>query len=211
MAKKELLSGLVILALLFVLAVFLPWVRKALAAELPELEAISQQSHTNQSMVEQSMIAQSMIEAEKYKQDADWLQGVSDEQLAALFKKLSPKGNGRRYVFISFSMPHHVLANLIEDAKHNGFVPVLKGFKDGSYLKTVQAISKLVDKTKYGVIISPEEFKEFEITQVPTFVIAERKGLCLPSMSCKAKYNKLSGNITAQEALRRLTEKGEAL
>jgi conjugal transfer pilus assembly protein TrbC len=115
-----------------------------------------------------------------------------------------------KYVFVSFAMPEHSLKEIIKQAKQYEFVPVLRGFKEGSYKKTIEALDHIIKETGYGVIIDPEIYKEFDIKLIPAFVIAEPKAQCLPNTSCRLRnFNRLSGNVTVQFAKQKLfSEKG---
>ena len=78
--------------------------------------------------------------------------------------KIGTNGNKlEKYVFISLSIPEGALMDIIHDAKTHGFKPILRGFKENSYKKTVDALANIVKQTGYGVIIDPELFKTYEI------------------------------------------------
>jgi conjugal transfer pilus assembly protein TrbC len=114
-----------------------------------------------------------------------------------------------KYVFISLSMPEQGLKELLIGAKEKEFVPVLRGFKNDSYKETVKALEALIKETGYGVIVEPDLYRTFEINVVPTYVISEKKEICPPNSSCIApKYKKLSGNVTAEFAYKKLLGKG---
>lgn len=116
--------------------------------------------------------------------------------------------NLKKYVFISLSIPEGGLKDLLLGAKKNGFVPVLRGFKNDSYKETVKALEVLIQETGYGVIVEPELFKTFNIEVVPTYIVSEKQGICPPNSSCAVpKYKKLSGNVTAEFAAKKLLEK----
>ena len=78
----------------------------------------------------------------------------------------------RKLVFVSLSLSDNNLENIVREAKVRGWVPVMRGFKEGSYKKTAKYLSEMMRKTGYGVVIDPESFKEFEVKVVPTFVVA---------------------------------------
>ena len=114
----------------------------------------------------------------------------------------------RKLVFVSLSLSDNNLENIVREAKVRGWVPVMRGFKEGSYKKTAKYWSEMMRKTGYGVVIDPESFKEFEVKVVPTFVVAgvneggcsknEEKGnLDADAASCEStKYNKIAGNVS---------------
>jgi type-F conjugative transfer system pilin assembly protein TrbC len=136
--------------------------------------------------------------------------GVVEEGYFDGVKKTN-RGSGR-YLFISLSMPSSALVELVKEAKKEGFVPVLRGFKENSYRKTVAAFEELVKKTDYGVSIDPELFKEFDIKAVPAIVVSAPSVICPANTSCpKAPYNKLSGNVSIRYALEEFRKKGEKL
>ncbi|CAL7960251.1 hypothetical protein MIDIC_10042 [Alphaproteobacteria bacterium] len=88
---------------------------------------------------------------------------------------------------------------------------MLRGFKDDSYVSTAKFLQKIIEKTDYGVVINPEAFKEFKVTHVPTFIIAEQRTECVESQSCiPAKYHKISGNIGFEYVLTSFYQKGLA-
>ena len=110
-----------------------------------------------------------------------------------------------KYVFISLAMPEQGLMDLLKQAKKEGFIPVLRGFKQGSYKKTVQALNQIITKTGYGVIIDPELYKEVAIKVVPTYVVTQEAKACQATQSCMLrKSNKLSGNVTPEFAIQKL-------
>ena len=59
------------------------------------------------------------------------------------------------YVFVSFSLGEKALLNLAHEAKQFGATLVLRGFKDGSYLKAAQALQKIIQETGQGFMIDP--------------------------------------------------------
>ena len=118
-------------------------------------------------------------------------------------KKKSGGVSGRRYVFLSFSMPDKVIKEYIKESVVTGYLPVFKGFKEGNYAKTMGYLKGIMESTKSGAEINPEVFKEFNIKEVPSFVIAEGSMSCYESNSCKGgKYNKIAGNIGISGAIR---------
>lgn len=102
------------------------------------------------------------------------------------------------YVFISLSMPKPSLTQLLEQSRKLGAQVVLRGFVNDSHKATTKILQSLITITKSGVIIDPELFTKYQITKVPTFVIAKGD-----------QYDKLAGNISWQEAVDTITRKGE--
>ncbi len=136
------------------------------------------------------------------------------QELKTEGNKLTGQGvtdDSGKYVFISFAMPESALNALIRQAKEEKFIPVMRGFKDGSYKKTAEALQQIIKETAYGIIIDPELFKEFDVKVIPTFVsVSEIEKMCLPNTTClPRKHNKLSGNVTVTYALEQLTKAGD--
>ena len=80
---------------------------------------------------------------------------------------------GNFYIFVSFSLGEKVLLNLAHEAQRYGAIFVLRGFKDGSYAKTVQALQKIILETGQGFVIDPELFNLFSVASVPTYILTK--------------------------------------
>lgn len=127
----------------------------------------------------------------------------------------------RKLVFISLSLSDNNLEDIVRQAKVNGYVPVLRGFKEGSYKKTAKYLGDMVRKTGYGVVIDPESFKEFDVRVVPTFVVAgARKEGCgnrkvdvsVEGGSCEStNYNKIVGNVSFEYVERVFNQSGDKI
>lgn len=102
------------------------------------------------------------------------------------------------YVFISSNIPKQSLMQILEQSKKINAEVVLRGFINDSHKVTTQSFQGLINMAQYGIVVDPELFTKYEITKVPTFVIAKGD-----------KYDKLSGNISWQEAIDTITKKGE--
>lgn len=122
-------------------------------------------------------------------------------------------------IFVSFSMGEKALLNIAHEAKRFGATLVLKGFKEGSYRKTAQALQEIIIKTGEGFIIDPELYTLFNITAVPTFVLA--KTFQLPSgeriqtpikwapIKWAPIHDKVQGHGSAQYALEVFAKEGD--
>ena len=102
------------------------------------------------------------------------------------------------YVFISSNIPKQSLIQILEQSKKINAEVVLRGFINDSHKVTTQSFQDLINMTQYGVIVDPELFTKYQITKVPTFVIAKGNN-----------YDKVAGNISWQEAIDIITRKGE--
>lgn len=79
-------------------------------------------------------------------------------------------------IFISTSMPHPMLVQILEEAKKYRASVILKGFIEGSYKRTVLFLKPLIEKAKIGVEVSPALFKQYNIKRAPTIVVKCPKG-----------------------------------
>ncbi|RZI47495.1 type-F conjugative transfer system pilin assembly protein TrbC [Rickettsiales endosymbiont of Peranema trichophorum] len=118
--------------------------------------------------------------------------------------------NERRLVFISLSQNKSNLEWILKQARVYRFTPVMRGFKDGSYIATVRFLGEIIKRTGYGVLIDPEAFKEFDVKIVPTFVIAYDNKGCKNEESCKTKkFHKVSGNVSFDHVIRLFEGSGD--
>ena len=107
-----------------------------------------------------------------------------------------PKKEGLR-IFVSFSMPENLLISLDQQARKIGAKLAIRGLKNNSFKETFSYIKSMSAK---GLVIDidPKSFEEFEITQVPAFVINQGD-----------KFDKLVGNVSITYVLKEFSEKGD--
>lgn len=113
------------------------------------------------------------------------------------------------YIFISFSMGEKALLNLAYDAKQFGATLVLRGFHEGSYVKTAQALQKIITKTGQGVIIDPELYSLFDIKAVPTYVLVKPFTIIAVERTQTPIHDKLQGHVSIQYALETFAKEGD--
>jgi len=113
--------------------------------------------------------------------------------------KVSANTAHEHYVFISLSMPKQSLLQLLEQSRELNAQVVLRGFVNDSHKTTTKVLQDLTTISKYGVIVDPELFNQYEIKQVPTFVI----------VGSDNRYDKLSGNISWSEAINIIKRQGD--
>ena len=114
-------------------------------------------------------------------------------------------------VFISTSMPKNTLKLLGEQAKKAGAVLVLRGMVGkvgvpGVLNETIRAIQPAAE-TGATVQIDPEQFSRFDVTIVPTFVIARKQQEC-GTEQCATQSFKLVGDVSLEYALETWVERG---
>lgn len=109
-----------------------------------------------------------------------------------LSKKLeSELGDSKKeiLVFVSFSMPELSLRELSKASKKYNAKLILRGIYKESFRKTAEKILE-IDKKGLSLKINPKLFKQYEIKQVPTFVLIEGGD----------EISRLSGNVTLEYA-----------
>ena len=107
-------------------------------------------------------------------------------------------------IFISLSMPDNVIRQLNAEAEKLGANLVIRGMLDNDMAKTTKRVYELEAS---NVTIDPELFKKFEIQTVPTIVIYHK--VCSECVMSTSSYDKVSGNITLNSALRLFSETGD--
>lgn len=113
------------------------------------------------------------------------------------------------YIFISFSMGEKALLNLAHESKQFGATLVLRGFHEGSYVKTAQALQQIITTTSQGVIIDPELYALFNITAVPTFVLAKPFTMIAAERTQTPMHDKLQGHVSVHYALEIFAKDGD--
>lgn len=117
-------------------------------------------------------------------------------------------------VFISSSMDLKLLKTYVKEARRYGGVLVFNGLPGNSWVKLNKTVTEIVgDEEGVGIQIDPEEFDRFNIKTVPAFVLfKEDNRVTYTSKEAeedKVIYDKVTGNIGIETALRLFAEKGE--
>lgn len=109
-------------------------------------------------------------------------------------------------VFVSFSMPESSLKRIAAETARIGGVMVIRGFKDGSLRKTIEASQELA-ALQGELLIHPELFDHYQITEVPTTVLAKTGDLSESScqenqeMGLCTEHYQVKGDISLHAAL----------
>ncbi len=136
--------------------------------------------------------------------------GVDPATIAARFKELQPAGgpDHELLIFISTSMPKATLVKLGEQAKAAGGILVMRGVKGGLQQKNALAAMagelQPVAATGVDIQIHPELFTRYNVSAVPTFVLAREVTDC-GTDSCAARMTSLAGDVSLDFALERFT------
>jgi type-F conjugative transfer system pilin assembly protein TrbC len=128
---------------------------------------------------------------------------------------------GRKYrdsvtlkVFVSISMGTELLKTYVKEARRYGGVLVFNGLPGNSWVKLNNMIMEIVeDQEGVGIQIDPEEFERFNIKTVPAFVLIKEidwiTGTSKEMAKDRVTYDKVTGNIGTEAALRLFAEQGE--
>lgn len=116
---------------------------------------------------------------------------------------------GRLYIFVSFSLGEKALLNLAHESHRYGAIFVLRGFKDGSYAKTVRALQKIILETGQGIIIDPELFNLFSVSSVPTFILAKPFSPKTFERTATPFHDRLQGHASVNYALETFAKEGD--
>jgi type-F conjugative transfer system pilin assembly protein TrbC len=119
------------------------------------------------------------------------------------------RSDGRLYIFVSFSLGEKALLNLAHEAKKYGAILVLRGFKEGSYKRTVQALQKIILETGQGIIIDPELFTLFSVSSVPTFILTKPFSPNTFERTATPLHDRMQGHVTLKYALETFAKEGD--
>jgi type-F conjugative transfer system pilin assembly protein TrbC len=177
----------------------------------------------------------SLKKIEALQQDKSFQNFVADlkQKIPEPFTNHLQKTNSAELtLFVSFSLGEKALLNLAHEAKIYGATLVLRGFKDGSYIKTVKALQEIIQKTMssgdrpgegQGFIIDPELFSLFSVTTVPTYVLSRPLQQTLESQTLEPQalesqvfertqtpiHDRLQGHVSLQYALEMFAKEGD--
>ncbi|MET4131963.1 conjugal transfer pilus assembly protein TrbC [Porphyrobacter sp. MBR-155] len=123
-------------------------------------------------------------------------------------------GEAPRFIaFASLSMPPAALRDMIGRVNAAGGVVALRGFPSGSAKVLTEALSKVaLDQDQLGSVgIDPRLFRAFNVTAVPTYVVASTDFDLCDGFDCQTQippHDRLSGNVTADFALETIARGG---
>ena len=177
-----------------------------LERQLSQQSDIKEQWHLNQVENQASAYKRQALDASQKIQAL-----VKEESLSPLLGMQKPTRNPDQapkgvMVFVSLTMPDTALKQLLTQSEHLGIPLVIRGVLPEGFPATAKRIESLIRSPNQapiqsGFSISPDWFKQFDITKVPAFV-SVKPGRCLPEQPCSnADYDILYGNISLYQAL----------
>ena len=123
-------------------------------------------------------------------------------------------GEAPRFIaFASLSMPPQALRDMITRVNAAGGVVALRGFPAGSAKVLTEALGKVaLDQEQMGSVgIDPRLFRAFNVTAVPTYVVASTDFDLCDGFDCQTQvppHDRLSGNVNADFALETIARGG---
>jgi len=151
----------------------------------------------------------SMKNVETLLQNKEFQETVADLQEKIPFFTPSRETKGELLIFVSFSLGETALFNIATEAKRYGATLLLRGFKEGSYKKTVKALQKIITKTGQGFIIDPELYTLFSIQAVPTFILTKPFPLNAGERRQTPLHDRLMGHVSSHYALDTFAKDGD--
>jgi type-F conjugative transfer system pilin assembly protein TrbC len=112
-------------------------------------------------------------------------------------------------IFVSSSMSMNLLKSYAKSAKKHNAILVFQGLPDGSWRKLSDLVSEISgnDNEAVAMQIDDEAFKQFNITSVPSFVLAKEEEIF--SENPKVTFDKVTGSIGIRKALELFADGGQ--
>ncbi|ARR51864.1 type-F conjugative transfer system pilin assembly protein TrbC (plasmid) [Photobacterium damselae subsp. damselae] len=159
-----------------------------------------------------SLNIESLLNAKQYKKMA---QALNDKANTRILSTQNPNAAPPSVlIFASLNMPNASLKQLLYQANHYHLPVVIRGVLPEGFNQTVAVVQSLVtpnnaQKPLGGVSINPIWFKQFNITQVPAFVVM-KDGACQGKPPCnKDDYDVVYGNVSVFDALNTIGQRGQ--
>lgn len=116
--------------------------------------------------------------------------------------KAKYQGDSELFVFVTLGMSDEALKVFSKQAHDMGAVLVIRGLVGNSFQKTHKRLKAL----GIPIDIDPTLFERFEITRVPTFVLAEIK-----EGQITGAHDKVRGNVSIRSALELFAMEGDLI
>lgn len=118
-------------------------------------------------------------------------------------------------VFVSFSIPAKELKSIIENAAAARATVVFRGPADENDMalqRFARKLKALGVKYNRDIEIDPPSFQKYQVTEVPTYVLAERTAATREVEGCApaGSYARVTGNVAPEFALNVIKSRAEA-
>jgi conjugal transfer pilus assembly protein TrbC len=106
-------------------------------------------------------------------------------------------------VMVSLSMPRETLNRIADQAERAGATLVFRGLKGESMTKMSEEVQKVLGGRNVSVAIHPPAFQQFNVTRVPTVVIARPEAGSVLENGCSRTetFVKVAGDVSLDHAL----------
>lgn len=183
-----------------------------------ELKALAKQEQTITAPTHQSELTTLLERGQQHKQEAlsmnQYLDNaLQDSPLASVLGVTQENPNKKAQgvmVFVSLSMPDNALKQLLKQSQQYQVPLIIRGVLPEGMVPTTSRIMHLLEAsdegeaTDGGFAISPQWFRQFNITHVPVFVAI---GEACNEASCpKSDYDMVHGNLSLPNALTILSQ-----
>ncbi|CAK1859553.1 conjugal transfer pilus assembly protein TrbC [Vibrio crassostreae] len=183
-----------------------------------ELKALAKQEQTIAAPTNHSELTTLLERGQQHKQEALSMNqhldnALQDSPLASVLGVLQKNPNKKAQgvmVFVSLSMPDNTLKQLLKQSQQYQVPLIIRGVLPEGMVPTASRIMDLLEAsdegeaTDGGFAISPQWFRQFNITHVPVFVAI---GNACNETSCpKSAYDLVHGNLALPNALTILSQ-----
>lgn len=168
------------------------------------IDASSKPSHSQKQEAQEIIALSRKVEKEKKEETLKHLgflhkgQSCSSCQVKGFLEKSlsgpQKEDPDKLLIFVSSSLPVASLKSLHEQARSKNATLIFRGLIKNSFAET----KIFFEEQQISGDINPILFEDYQITHVPTFIL--RKG---------STFDQIQGNITLDEALTQMKEKGE--
>ncbi|CAK2820061.1 conjugal transfer pilus assembly protein TrbC [Vibrio crassostreae] len=183
-----------------------------------ELKALAKQEQSIAAPAHQSELALLLERSQKHKQEALSMNqhldnALQDSPLASVLgmPQVNPNKKAQGVmVFVSLSMPDTALKQLLKQSQQYQVPLVIRGVLPEGMVPTASRIMDLLkasdegDAIEGGFAISPQWFRQFNITHVPVFVAIGEA--CNEAYCPQSDYDMVHGNLSLPNALTILSQ-----
>lgn len=182
-----------------------------------ELNALAKQEQAVTAPENQSELTRLIEQSQQYRQEALSMHqhmdnALKDSPLASVLGTPTPNPNKEAQgvmVFVSLSMPDQALRQLLRQSQEYQVPLVIRGVLPEGFVPTTTRITSLLEKPdnthiESGLAISPEWFRQFNITHVPAFVSMNES--CTQAQCSESDYDIVYGNVSLPSALEILSQ-----
>ena len=108
-------------------------------------------------------------------------------------------------LFVSLAMPRESLIAYADQAERAQATMVIRGVKDRSMRRTMEAVQQIIGERKVAWVIDPTAFDRFDVTAVPSVVLtaASFAGASCSTRECTApdSFAKVAGEVPIDHSL----------